>query len=32
VIASPLTAYPSIPLGDDELAGIRSLLERAGLL
>lgn len=32
VITSPLTAYPSIPLDDDELAGIRALLERAGLL
>jgi 4-hydroxy-tetrahydrodipicolinate synthase len=32
VIACPLTAYPSIPLDDIELAGVRSLLERAGLL
>ena len=32
VIACPLTAYPSIPLDDDELAGIRALLERGGLL
>jgi 4-hydroxy-tetrahydrodipicolinate synthase len=32
VIACPLTAYPSIPLDDAELAGVRYLLERAGLL
>ncbi|GAA1609119.1 dihydrodipicolinate synthase family protein [Kribbella sancticallisti] len=31
VIASPLTAYPSIPLDDDEIRRIGSLLERAGL-
>jgi 4-hydroxy-tetrahydrodipicolinate synthase len=32
VIACPLTAYPSIPLDDDEIRWIGSLLERAGLL
>lgn len=32
VIGCPLTAYPSIPLNDDEIAGIGSLLTRAGLL
>jgi len=32
VIACPLTAYPSIPLDDDELARVRAPLERAGLL
>ena len=32
VIACPLTAYPSIPLDNDELGRIRGLLERAGLL
>ncbi|TDO49144.1 4-hydroxy-tetrahydrodipicolinate synthase [Kribbella sp. VKM Ac-2527] len=32
VIACPVTAYPSVPLSDEEIAGIRSLLERAGLL
>jgi 4-hydroxy-tetrahydrodipicolinate synthase len=32
VIACPLTAYPSIPLDDDELARVRAMLERAGLL
>ncbi len=32
VIASPLTAYPSIPVDDEELASIRSVLERGGLL
>lgn len=32
VIACPLTAYPSIPLDDAELTGVRYLLERAGLL
>jgi 4-hydroxy-tetrahydrodipicolinate synthase len=32
VIACPVTAYPSVPLNDEEIAGIRSLLERAGLL
>jgi 4-hydroxy-tetrahydrodipicolinate synthase len=31
VIACPLTAYPSIPLDDDEIARIGSLLARAGL-
>jgi 4-hydroxy-tetrahydrodipicolinate synthase len=31
VIACPLTAYPSIPLDDDELARIGLLLARAGL-
>jgi len=32
VIGCPLTAYPSIPLDDDEIAGVGSLLTRAGLL
>ncbi|TDU91075.1 4-hydroxy-tetrahydrodipicolinate synthase [Kribbella voronezhensis] len=32
VIECPLTAYPSIPLDDDEIARIGSLLARAGLL
>jgi 4-hydroxy-tetrahydrodipicolinate synthase len=32
VIACPLTAYPSIPLDDDEIARVRAMLERAGLL
>jgi 4-hydroxy-tetrahydrodipicolinate synthase len=32
VIDCPVTAYPSVPLTDEEIAGIRSLLERAGLL
>jgi 4-hydroxy-tetrahydrodipicolinate synthase len=32
VIECPLTAYPSIPLDDNEIAGIGSLLTRAGLL
>lgn len=32
VLQCPLTAYPSIPLDEDEIAGIRSLLERGGLL
>ncbi|MEU4391172.1 dihydrodipicolinate synthase family protein [Kribbella sp. NPDC023855] len=31
VIACPLTAYPSIPLDDDEISGIGDLLDRAGL-
>jgi 4-hydroxy-tetrahydrodipicolinate synthase len=31
VIACPVTAYPSIPLDDDELDRVRALLERAGL-
>lgn len=31
VIACPLTAYPSIPLSDGEIATIGGLLERAGL-
>ncbi|WP_281388944.1 dihydrodipicolinate synthase family protein [Kribbella qitaiheensis] len=32
VIACPLTAYPSIPLDDDEIGRIRVLLGGAGLL
>ncbi len=32
VIASPLTAYPSIPLNEHEIAQIAGLLERADLL
>lgn len=32
VIDCPLTAYPSIPLSDEEIAGIRVLLERGGLV
>ncbi|MEV6270293.1 dihydrodipicolinate synthase family protein [Kribbella sp. NPDC051936] len=31
VISCPLTAYPSIPLDDTEIAAVRPLLERAGL-
>ncbi|MET9274274.1 dihydrodipicolinate synthase family protein [Kribbella sp. NPDC003557] len=31
VIACPVTAYPSIPLDDTEIAAVRPLLERAGL-
>jgi 4-hydroxy-tetrahydrodipicolinate synthase len=31
VIDCPLTAYPSIPLSDGEIAGVRALVERAGL-
>ncbi|WP_328329030.1 dihydrodipicolinate synthase family protein [Kribbella sp. NBC_00382] len=31
VIACPLTAYPSIPLDEDEIARVGELLERAGL-
>jgi 4-hydroxy-tetrahydrodipicolinate synthase len=31
VIACPLTAYPSIPLSEEEIAAIGALLERAGL-
>ncbi len=31
VIACPVTAYPSIPLDDAEIAAIRPLLDRAGL-
>jgi 4-hydroxy-tetrahydrodipicolinate synthase len=31
VISCPVTAYPSIPLNDAEIAAIRPLLDRAGL-
>jgi 4-hydroxy-tetrahydrodipicolinate synthase len=31
VIDCPVTAYPCIPLNEEEIAGIRPLLERAGL-
>ncbi|WP_406051072.1 dihydrodipicolinate synthase family protein [Kribbella sp. NBC_00889] len=31
VIDCPLTAFPSIPLNDEEIAAIRPLLDRAGL-
>jgi len=31
VIDCPVTAYPGIPLSEEEIAGIRPLLERAGL-
>ncbi|TDO68213.1 4-hydroxy-tetrahydrodipicolinate synthase [Kribbella sp. VKM Ac-2571] len=31
VIDCPVTAYPSIPLNDTEIAAVRPLLERAGL-
>lgn len=32
VISSPVTAYPSVPLDDSEVAGVRELLEQAGLI
>lgn len=31
VLDCPLTAFPSVPLNDDEIAGIASLVRRAGL-
>lgn len=32
VINCPVTAYPSVPLDDSEIAEVRTLLERAGLI
>jgi 4-hydroxy-tetrahydrodipicolinate synthase len=31
VIDCPVTAYPSVPLNDTEIAAVRPLLDRAGL-